>query len=325
MQNTSRILITGASGFVGSGLTRRLIEDNFVNLKVALRNTSISLPLGVVKCHVPSIDGNTDWSEGVLGTHIVVHIAAHVHVLPDSSSSAQRKFNEVNFDGTINLARQASAAGVRRFIFISSIKVNGEKTQLNRPFTAEDVPMPMDQYGASKYQAELGLLKLSAQSGMEVVILRPTLVYGQGVKMNFFSLLKWVSKGIPLPLKNIYNTRSFLALDNLLDVIVICLQHPRAAGQIFLVSDGDDVSTSELLRKCAHAMGRRAYLFSLPESLLRKLAKLIGKSDWAERLLGSLQVDIDKTKLLLDWTPKLSLEQGLKKLQMQSKGYEASF
>jgi UDP-glucose 4-epimerase len=256
---------------------------------------------------------NIDWSRAVNGIDALVHCAARVHVMKDDATDPLEAYREVNVSGTLNLARQAAQAGVRRFIFVSSIKVNGETTQLGQPFTAEDAPSPLDPYGVSKLEAEQGLRDIEAQTGMEVVIVRSPLVYGPGVKANFASMMRWVASGIPLPLGAIHNARSMVALDNLVDLFVTCLKHPAAAGQTFLVSDGEDVSTTELLRRTAQAMGKRAFLLPVPAFVLEWGAALLGKRDVAQRLCGSLQVDINKTRRLLGWTPPLTLEQGLKK------------
>ena len=216
--------------------------------------------------------------------------------------------------GTLNLARQAAAAGVRRFVFVSSIKVNGEVTQLGRPFTADDAPAPLDAYGVSKMEAEEGLRAIASQTGMEVVIVRPALVYGPGVKANFAAMMRWLRRGVPLPLGAIHNQRSLVALDNLVDLIVTCLTHPAAANQTFLVSDGEDVSTTELLRRMGQALSRPARLIPVPVSWLKLAAAMVVKPDVAQRLCASLQVDIEKTRRLLGWTPPLSLDEGLRRV-----------
>lgn len=256
---------------------------------------------------------STDWNLALKGVQAVVHCAARVHVMQDDATDPLQAYREVNVNGTLNLARQAAQAGVRRFVFVSSIKVNGEATQPGQPFTADDVPLPLDPYGVSKFEAEVGLRDIESQTGMEVVIVRPPLVYGPGVKANFASMMRWVARGIPLPLAAIHNARSMVALDNLVDLLLTCLKHPAAAGQTFLVSDGEDVSTTELLRRTAQAMGKRALLLPVPASVLEIGATLLGKRAVAQRLCGSLQVDIAKTRRLLDWTPPLTLDQGLKK------------
>jgi UDP-glucose 4-epimerase len=242
-----------------------------------------------------------------------MHCAARVHVMAESVADPLAEFRRVNVQGTLNLARQAAAAGVRRFVFVSSIKVNGEATQLGRPFMADDAPAPLDAYGVSKMEAEQGLLETARQTGMEVVIIRPPLVYGPGVKANFAAMMRWLRCGVPLPLGAIHNQRSLVALDNLVDLIVTCLTHPAAANQTFLVSDGEDVSTTELLRRMGQALGRPARLIPVPVSWLKLAATLVGKPDVAQRLCGSLQVDIEKTRRLLVWTPPISLDEGLRR------------
>jgi UDP-glucose 4-epimerase len=255
----------------------------------------------------------TDWGQALQGVDAVVHCAARVHLMQDDATDHLQAFREVNVYGTLNLANQAAQAGDRRIVFVSSIKENGEASQPGQPFSADDVPSPLDPYGVSKLEAERGLRKIEAQTGMEVVIVRPPLVYGPGVKANFASMLRWVASGMPLPLGAIHNARSLVALDNLVDLLVTCLKHPAAAGQTFLVSDGEDVSTTELLRCTAQAMGKKALLLPVPASLLELCATLLGKRAVAQRLCGSLQVDISKTSRLLGWIPPLTLDQGLSK------------
>jgi len=231
----------------------------------------------------------------------------------ETANDPLAEFRKVNVDGTLNLARQAAAAGVRRFIFISSIKVNGEGSALGAPYLADAKPAPADPYGISKMEAEQGLRALAAETGMEVVIIRPVLVYGPGVKANFRSMMSWLNKGVPLPLGAIHNQRSLVALDNLVDLIVTCIDHPAAANQTFLVSDGEDLSTTELLRRMGAALGKPARLLPVPAFMLQAGAALLGKRDMAQRLCGSLQVDISKTRELLNWTPPVSVDQALAK------------
>jgi UDP-glucose 4-epimerase len=221
------------------------------------------------------------------------------------------EFRRVNVAGTLNLARQAAAAGARRFVFISSIKVNGEATHA-RPYRADDVPAPVDAYGLSKHEAEQALRKVSQQTGLEVVIIRPVLVYGPGVKANFLTMMRWLHRGVPLPLGAIDNRRSLVALENLVDLICTCLSHPAAANQTFLVSDGEDLSTAALLQRTATALGTRARLLPVPPRMLEAVARVLGKPDVAVRLCGSLQVDITKTRELLEWAPPSSVDTALK-------------
>jgi nucleoside-diphosphate-sugar epimerase len=275
--------------------------------------TGCDLPKGVKNVVVASIDGSTDWHDALAGCDAVVHLAARVHVMTETTADPLNEFRRVNVQGTLNLARQAAAAGVRRFVFVSSIKVNGEATQPGAPFTADDAPTPLDAYGVSKMEAEQGLREIARQTGMEVVIIRPPLVYGPGVKANFATMMRWLKRGVPLPLGAIHNQRSLVALDNLVDLIVTCLTHLAAANQTFMVSDGEDVSTTELLRRMGQAMGHPARLVPVPASWLKVAVGLLGKGDVAQRLCGSLQVDISKTRELLGWTPPVSLDEGLRR------------
>jgi len=268
------------------------------------------VPASVERVHIPSVDGTTDWSGALLGVNVIVHTAARVHVLRDSAADPLAEFRRVNVAGTLNLARQAADAGVRRFVYISSIGVNGAET-FEMPFTAEDKAAPHSPYAISKHEAELGLRQLTQETGLEVVIIRPPLVFGPDVPGNFKKLLVIVHRGIPLPLGAIHNKRSLVALDNLVDLILICLHHRAAANQTFLVSDGEDLSTTVLLRRTGAALGTPARLISVPALVLRTAARLLGKAGFAQQLCGSLQVDISKTRELLDWTPPVSVDHAL--------------
>ena len=297
---------------MGGALVRRLAADRACRgVVAAIRHKAESLPEGVRQVQVGDLLPTTDWGLALQGVDEVVHCAARVHVMQDDATDQLQAYREVNVYGTLNLARQAAQAGVRRFVFVSSIKVNGEATQPGHPFTADDVPAPLDPYGVSKLEAEQGLREIEAQTGMEVVIVRPPLVYGPGVKANFASMMRCLARGIPLPLGAIQNARSMVALDNLVDLLVTCVKHPAAAGQIFLVSDGEDVSTTELLRRTALAMGKKPFLLPIPAFVLEWGTALLGKRDVAQRLCGSLQLDINKTRQLLDWTPPVSVDEGL--------------
>ncbi len=308
--NQTKILVTGASGFIGHALCSDLVCRGFSVLGAT--RTPCDLPKGVSRAVVGDIDGNTDWSYALTGCETVVHLAGRAHVTADTLANPLAEFRRVNVDGTLKLARQAAAFGVRRFAFLSSIGVNGAET-FGQPFTANDVVVPHSPYAISKYEAELGLQALAAETGMEVVIVRSPLVYGPGAPGNFGSLLRWLKRGIPLPLGAIDNQRSLVALDNLVDFIFTCLTHPASANQIFLVSDGEDVSTTELLRRIGQAIGRPALLIPVPASFLKLVAAMVCKPDVAQRLCGSLQVDIEQTRRLLGWTPLISLDEGLKR------------
>lgn len=303
------VLLTGASGFVGRAIQKDLVVRGHA-VRAATRRAA-SLAAGSEVFEIDGIDGTTRWQDGLEGVQVVIHSAARVHVMNDQEAEPLAAFRKVNVDGTLNLARQAAAAGVRRFIFISSIKVNGEGTLPGRPYRADDEPAPADPYAVSKMEAETGLREVARDTGLEVVIIRPVLVYGPGVKANFLAMMHWLSKGIPLPLGAIDNRRSLVALDNLVDLVRRCMTHPAAANQTFLVSDGDDLSTSCLLRRMALALGKPARLVPVPEKLLTLGANLLGRRALAQRLCGSLQVDIEKTRSLLDWAPPISVDQAL--------------
>ncbi len=260
------------------------------------------------------LSAETDWTVVLRSVDQVVHLAARVHVINDKSMDPLAEFRQVNVEGTANLARQAAAAGVRRFVYLSSIKVNGEFTQEGHPFTADDTPAPEDPYGVSKHEAEQALRQIAADTTMEVVIIRPPLVYGPGVKANFESMMRWLSRGVPLPLAVVTkNRRSLVALDNLVDLSMTCLSHPAAANQTFLVSDGEDLSTAGLLRRMGAALGHPARLFYVPPLMLKIGAHAVKKTGIYQRLCGSLQLDITKTRRLLDWIPPVSVDEGLRR------------
>lgn len=256
----------------------------------------------------------TNWSTALQGVSAVVHCAARVHVMTDKSSDPLADFRQLNVESTGNLARQAAAAGVRRFVFLSSIKVNGEFTEVGQPFTADDVPAPEDAYGVSKHEAEQLLRQIAAETGMDVVVIRPPLVYGPGVKANFQSMMRWLASGVPLPLAAVTeNRRSLVGLDNLVDLIVTCLNHPASANQTFVVSDGEDLSTAELLKRMGTAMGHPARLFYIPAGLLKFGATVLRNPGIYQRLCDSLQLDIAKTRQLLGWNPPVSVDDGLRR------------
>lgn len=309
------VFLTGATGFVGGAVMRRLVTDGF-RVTAAVRSGSGAFNEEVDIVRFDSFEG-ADWRESLIGVDAVVHCAARVHVMSDTEVDPLAAFRKVNVESTLNLAEQAAEAGVRRFVFISSIKVNGEGTRPGKPYTAEDVPAPSDPYGISKLEAEQGLLALAGRTAMEVVIIRPVLVYGPGVRANFLNMMRWLDKGIPLPFGAIDNRRSLVALDNLVDLIITSINHPAAANQIFLISDGEDLSTTQLLRRTAAALGKSARLLPVPSWMLSGTAKLAGKDALSQRLCGSLQVDIRKTRNLLQWTPPVSVNDALKAVATQ--------
>lgn len=308
------ILVTGASGFVGRAVVERLAQERR-NVLAALRVDAATRWTGPARpMTVRDLDATTDWSAALTGVSAIVHCAARVHVMRELEIDPLKMFRSVNVDGTLQLARQAAAAGVKRFVFVSSVKVNGEATQLGRPFRADDPPGADDPYGLSKLEAELGLLELARATALEVSIVRPPLVYGPGVKANFAALARAVLRGVPLPFGAVTgNRRSLVALDNLVDLLLTCVDHPAAANQVFLVSDGDDLSTAELIQRIARVGGRDARLLRVPPAILRWSAGLLGRRDAANRLLGSLQVDIDDTCERLQWQPPVSVDQGLRR------------
>ncbi len=309
-----RCLITGGNGFVGRALTSHVLASGCEVLLSLRQPPSADQIVGVETVEIGSLSLKNDWTAALSNVDRIVHLAARVHVMNDNSSDPMAEFRRVNVEGTANLARQAAAAGVRRFVYLSSIKVNGEFTQEGRPFTADDAPAPEDPYGVSKHEAEQALRQIAADTGIEVVIIRPPLVYGPGVKANFESMMRWLARGVPLPLAAVtQNRRSLVALDNLVDLIVTCLTHPAAANQTFLVSDGEDLSTAELLKRMGATMEHPARLFYMPPALLKLGATGLNKPGFYQRLCGSLQLDIAKTRRLLDWTPAVSVDEGLRR------------
>jgi len=300
------LLVTGATGFVGQNLQQALRARN-IAYRAACRSAQPGCaPIG-------DIDGATDWTATLPGIDCVIHLAAANQNVIDAPSVAADVFRRVNTDGTINLARQAAASGVKRFVFISTIKVNGEQSIKGRPFTPHDRPDPAGEYAASKLEAERALIALSRTSGMEIVIIRPPLVYGRGAVGSFRALTKLVQSGIPLPVASIDNRRSMIHVENLADLIVTAAFHPAAAGQILLASDDEAISTPELLRRLAAAMGRPPRLLPFPPTILHLLGRATGKGDLVNRLTDWLEVDMSHTRALLDWTPPLDMQTALKR------------
>lgn len=289
-----------------------------MQVRVAQRGRAAPWPEGVEVAQIDGLSVAQSWGEALQGVEVVIHCAARVHVMDEQAADPLAEFRAVNVEATRHLAQQAAAAGVTRFVFVSSIKVNGEETAAGRPFTADATPRPQDAYGQSKLEAEQALFAIAAQTGLEVVVVRPPLVYGPGVKANFASLMRALQRRLPLPFGAIDNRRSLVARDNLVDLLLCCARHPAAAGQVFLVSDGEDLSTAQLCRGLSQALGVRPRLLPVPPALLRLLGRLTGRSQQVQRLLGSLQVDISATCRRLDWRPPVRVEQALRETAQAS-------
>lgn len=305
------ILVTGATGFIGRFLCTRLLADGARVRGTLLESESPStLMAGVETAIIQPLGSSTSsWCHTLTDIDTIIHLAARVHIMNDSSGNPLDEYRKVNVEGTTRLAREAAKAGVRRLVFISSIKVNGEEN--NFPYTSDALPAPSDFYGISKWEAEQALRGIEAETGLEVVVIRSTLVYGPGVKANFLNMMKVVQSGIPLPLASITNKRSLIYVGNLVDALTVCAVHPAAAGQTYLVSDGEDVSTPELIRQTACTLGVSPRLFPFPLRLIQLVGKLTGKSAAVNRLTGSLTVDCSKIRRELDWTPPFTMEEGL--------------
>ncbi|MHA3817998.1 NAD-dependent epimerase/dehydratase family protein [Pseudomonas sp. GCM10022186] len=306
-----RILLTGATGFVGRAVMERIAEVSGLDLLVALRRPFTGIPVGVTSIQVGELAADADWKSALVGRDVVVHAAARAHVLNETVADPTSEFRRVNVDGTLALAKQAAAAGVKRFVFISSIGVNGN--QSSRPFTEDDSPHPVEPYAVSKLEAEQGLRLLAVKTGMEVVIIRPPLVYGPNAPGNFARLIKLVSKGLPLPFAAVQNKRSLVALDNLVDFILTCMSHPAAANQTFLIADGEDLSIGDLLRRLGGALGKPVRLLPVSAWVLEMGAAVLGRKALYQRLCGSLQVDITKARTLLGWVPVSNVDKALGK------------
>lgn len=306
-----KILVTGASGFVGSALITKLAQSPEYSVRAAVRKSTCARS-GVEYKVVPELSEKAKWVEALEGVNVVVHLAARVHVLRDVVEDPLAEFRRVNVEGTRALAEQAARANVQRFVYVSSIKVNGEETNFGRPFRSGDPPYPLDHYGVSKLDAERVLQEVCESSRMQYVIVRPPLVYGPAVKANFRTMMSWVYRGIPLPFGRVTeNRRSLIALENLVHLLCTTLAHPRAGNRVFLASDGDDLSTADLLRRLGVALGSPARLFPLSPRALQAAASLLGRADLARRLLGSLQVDISETCDVLDWKPPVKVDVAL--------------
>lgn len=327
-----KTFVTGATGFVGKTLIDNLLSE-IHEVKAIVRQFSEVLPSAVEQVIVgdlvdlTSSDTSNLSREDFKDVEVVVHTAARVHIVNDYASNPLVEFRKVNRDATLVLAQLASESGVKRFIFLSSIKVNGEMTIPSKPFTPDDVYVPDDPYALSKYEAEQGLLALAQETDMDVVIIRPPLVYGPGVKGNFASMMKWISKPVPLPFGAIHNQRSLVALDNLVSFIIFCMdlkKSSKASNQVFLICDSEDISTTQLLKKARQSLhskfpsSRKAWLFPVPVSIMMFFAKLLGKADTANRLFGCLQVDSSKIRNLLGWTPVITLDKQLGKMHKET-------
>jgi nucleoside-diphosphate-sugar epimerase len=300
-----KVLVTGANGFVGTAVANALDRSGHH----VVRAVRLALPGAIL---IGNIDAFTNWRDALADCDVVVHLAARVHQMHDDVADPLTEFRRVNTDGTICLAEQAQNLGVKRLIFLSSVKVNGEES--DRAYRQSDLPTPRDPYGQSKLEAEQALRRMSVGTDMDVVVVRPPLVYGPGVKANFQAMIRWLHRGIPLPLASVTeNRRSFVALDNLVDLLMTCIDHPAAANQTFLVSDGEDLSTADLLSRLGQAMDKPARLFPVSPALLELGASLLGKGDMAQRLLGNLQVDISYTRNTLKWSPPISVDEGLRR------------
>ena len=313
IDNTVKVLLTGATGFVGQAIARQLSENARYQLLCAIRRDSGNPGGGFRTVMVGDLSGETDWSQALGGIHTVIHAAGRSQVSGASQAIALEEFRKVNLQGTLNLARQAATANVRRFIFISSVKVNGEMSQPGSPFREDDAAAPSEAYGISKWEAEVALRQVAEDTGMEYVIIRAPLVYGPGVRGNFLRMMQWASSGFPLPLGSVRNARSLVALDNLVDLIGVAIDHPAASNQIFFAADGQDLSTPALLRRLGRLLGKPARLIPVPASLIYGISALLGKRHLAHRLCGFLQVDISKSQKLLGWHPVVSLDEALQK------------
>ena len=307
-----KVLITGSNGFIGQHLVSNLRNEKGISLVLSSRKYVESLSGLADQFIFPSIDSSTDWKKVLVGVDAVVHLAGIAHDTKLNPKNSDIKYIESNIKTTSNLARQAVKAGVNRFIYLSSIKVNGEETSINKPFVADDIPDPQDIYAKSKLNAEIALKKISEISDLELVIIRPVLVYGPGVKGNFLNLMKWIKRGIPLPFALISNKRDLVSINNLIKFITICLKHPSAVGQVFLISDNISLSTKSLVKKLARFQKKKILLLPFPKILLSLVFNLIGRKELSQKLLGSLEVNTQKNINLLGWRPSQDMDEVLK-------------
>ncbi|WP_430292770.1 NAD-dependent epimerase/dehydratase family protein [Pseudomonas sp. B1-22] len=305
------VLLTGATGFVGRGMLARLCAEPGVRVRVAVRRMPDVLPDGVECTLIQGLSVFQCWDMALQGIDVVIHAAAQVRVLTERCVDPLAELRAVNVDASRHLARQAAAAGAKRFVYVSSIKANGEETELGRPYCAESPAFPKDPYGQSKLEAEQALFAVGEETGLEVVVVRSPLVYGPGVKANFASLMRALQQRLPLPFAAIDNRRSLVARDNLVDLLLLCARHPAAVGRMFLVSDGRDLSTAQLCRELSEALGVSPRLLPVPTRVLRMLGLIVGRGQQMQRLLGSLQVDISATCQLLDWKPPVQMRQAI--------------
>ena len=308
------VLVTGANGFVGKVLCETLLESG--HHVIAVYRNQRQVAVDVSPYFISDINLNTNWSEVLSNVDVVVHLAARVHVMNDRVENPLQEFRKVNVDASLNLVNQAILAGVKRFIYLSSIKVNGECTLIDKPYVETDIANPQDAYAISKYEAEIALMNACQNNEMEFVIIRPPLIYGAGVKANFAKMMRIVKRGIPLPLGKVHNQRSLIYVKNLASLITRCMEHPAAANQLFLASDNCDLSTTNLLAACAKALAVKPRLLSVPQKVIEMAAVILGKRDLTQRLYGNLQVNSAKARSLLAWQPPFTVEQGLKATAM---------
>ncbi len=307
----SNLLITGANGFIGRALISKLALQTNYFIRASVRKKTIQFPRQIEVFENMEASGNTNWTDALRGVDVVIHLLARVHVMDEEAADPLLEFRNINVNATIALAKLAAKQGIKRFIFLSTVKVNGESTS-NKPFSEFDLPHPQDAYAISKWEAEEALKKISKDTGMELVIIRSPLVYGPNVKANFLKMMQFIKRGIPLPLGAIQNKRSLISIDNLVDFITTAISHPKAAHQTFLISDDEDISTTDLLRRIGKHIGKPVRLIPLHPKILSLLFKILGRQDFGDRLLGSLEVDITKAKKLLAWSPPKTLDEGLR-------------